>query len=278
MDTDSTPTAGQPRDIGGETPTLRVFSLLELIAAKDEFVTLQGLAVESGLPKPTLHRMLRQLEDAGLLVRQVDGRHYGTGARLRELAEDILLNAAQYGATHGVLRHLAESTGESCNLTALSGDEVIYLDRVETTAPLRFTLAVGSRAPVHASASGKVLLAQMTPTQRRKLLSHSPLPALTPATLTDPDDLERSLEAARTQGWAIDDEEFLPGLVCIAVPIPSDRGRSNRCLAIQAPAMRLPAAEAPKLVEPLMAAAASIATIESEGSTDTDTRETQEVS
>lgn len=271
----STPSTG---DISGETPTLRIFSLLELIAAKDEFVTLQGLALESGLPKPTLHRMLRQLEDAGLLVRQSDGRHYGTGSRLRELAEDILLNAAQYGASHGVLRHLAETTGESCNLTALSGDEVVYLDRVETTAPLRFTLAVGSRAPVHASASGKVLLAQMPPAQRRRLLRHSPLPALTPATMTDPDDLEKSLRQVREQGWAIDDEEFLPGLVCIAVPVPSSRGRSNRCLAVQAPVMRVSAAEAPDLVEPLLKAAASIAAIESEGSTDTVTPHEEEVS
>lgn len=266
------------RDISGETPTLRVFSLLELIAARDEFVTLQGLALESGLPKPTLHRMLRQLENAGLLVRQSDGRHYGTGARLRELAEDILLNAAQYGASHGVLRHLAESTGESCNLTALSGDEVIYLDRVETTAPLRFALAVGSRAPVHASASGKVLLAQMTSAQRRKLLRHAPLPALTPATLTDPDDLEEALEEVRNQGWAIDNEEFLPGLVCIAVPIPSNRGRSNRCLAVQAPVMRISAIEAPGLVEPLRQAAVSIAAIESEGSSGTDDPHEEEVS
>lgn len=258
---------------------MRIFSLLELIAAKDEFVTLQGLATESGLPKPTLHRMLRQLEDAGLLVRQSDGRHYGTGARLRELAEDILLNAAQYGAAHGVLRHLAETTGESCNLTALSGDEVVYLDRIETTAPLRFTLAVGSRAPVHASASGKVLLAQMPPAQRRKLLGHSPLRSLTPATLTDPEEIETCLEEVRAQGWAIDDEEFLPGLVCIAVPVPTSRGRSNRCLAVQAPTLRVPADEAPKFVEPLLAAAASIAAIEGEGSTSKDrTLQTEEVS
>lgn len=266
-------------DIAGETPTLRVFSLLELIAAKDEFVTLQGLSMESGIPKPSLHRMLRQLEDAGLLVRQSDGRHYGTGARLRELAEDILLNASQYGAAHGVLRHLAETTGESCNLTGLSGDEVVYLDRIETTAPLRFALDVGSRAPIHASASGKVLLAQMSPNQRRKLLTHSPLTALTPSTLTDPVELEAALVEVREQGWAIDDEEFLPGLVCIAVPVPSHRGRSNRCLAVQAPAMRIPADEAPTLVKPLLDAAASLAKIEGEGSTDNEhTDHTEEVS
>ncbi len=265
------------RDIAGETPTLRVFSLLELIAAKDEFVTLQGLALESGVPKPSLHRMLRQLEDAGLLARQSDGRHYGTGARLRELAEDILLNAAQYGAAHGVLRHLAETTGESCNLTGLSGDEVIYLDRIETTAPLRFALEVGSRAPVHASASGKVLLAQMPAGQRRTLLTHSPLTPLTPSTMTDPDQLEAALDEIREQGWAIDDEEFLPGLVCIAVPVPSERGRTNRCLAVQAPVMRVPADEAPKFVEPLLEAAASLAAIEREGSTDTSS-DTEEVS
>ncbi len=115
--------------------------------------------------------MLQQLEGAGLLQREADGRHYGTGARLRRLAENLLLNATQHGARHAVLRRLVDELGESCNITTLSGSEVVYLDRVETAAPLRFYLHPGSRVPVHCSASGKVFLAQMTPAQRRNACS-----------------------------------------------------------------------------------------------------------
>ncbi len=106
--------------------------------------------------------MLQQLEGAELLIRQADGRHYGTGSRLRRLAENLLLNATQHGARHAVLRNLVEELGESCNVTALSGNEIVYLDRVETTEPLRFYLHAGSRVPVHCSASGKMIISQMT--------------------------------------------------------------------------------------------------------------------
>ncbi|MDA3625685.1 IclR family transcriptional regulator [Saccharopolyspora oryzae] len=254
-------------ELNGETPTLRLFALLELIASKDQFVSLQGLVEETSMPKPTLHRMLQQLESGGLLVRQGDGRNYGTGARLRRLAENLLLNATQHGARHAVLRSLVEELGESCNVTALSGNEVVYLDRVETPEPLRFYLRPGSRVPVHCSASGKMILSQFSPAQRRKLLAHAPLKQYTPKTITDLDALEAELKQVRSDGYAIDDEEFLPGLVCAAVLVPTADGRSNLCLAAQAPVMRLTAADAPKLLPALRRAADAINRIESEGST-----------
>src|SRR6185437_1989619 len=137
--------------VDGDTPTLRLFALLEVIASKDQLFSLQALVEATGLPKPTLHRMLQQLEGANLLQREGDGRHYGTGVRLRRLAESLLMNDSHHGARHAVLRHLVEQIGESCNITTLSGSEVVYLDRVETAAPLRFYLHPGSRVPVHCS-------------------------------------------------------------------------------------------------------------------------------
>jgi IclR family transcriptional regulator, acetate operon repressor len=252
-------------ELNGDTPALRLFALLELVASKDEFVSLQSLVEETGLPKPTLHRMLQQLEGAGLLVRQSDGRHYGTGTRLRRLAEDLLLNATQHGARHAVLRNLVEEIGESCNVTALSGNEVVYLDRVETPEPLRFYLHAGSRVPAHCSASGKMILSQLSPSQRRKLLGHAPLKQYTPNTVTDLDLLEEELKRVRRDGFALDDEEFLPGLVCVAVLVPTGTGRSNLCLAAQAPVMRLTTDKALQLLPALQRTAQAISDIETEG-------------
>ncbi|RPH65412.1 MAG: IclR family transcriptional regulator [Burkholderiales bacterium] len=248
-------------EVNGDTPTMRLFSLLEVIAARDQLVSLQGLVEETGLPKPTLHRMLQQLEGAGLLQRESDGRHYSTGVRLRRLAENLLLNDTWHGARHVVLRALVEDVGESCNLTALSGSEVVYLDRVETPAPLRFYLHPGSRVPVHCSASGKMLLSQMPPAQRRRLLAHAPLERFTPATLTDPVRIDRELERVRRDGYAIDNEEFLPGLLCLAVLVPAPAGRSNLCVAVQAPSIRLSPQKALNLLPALRCAAAAIADI-----------------
>jgi len=247
----------------GDTPTMRLFALLEVMATKDQRYSLQGLVEETGLPKPTLHRMLQQLEGAGLLQREGDGRHYGIGTRLRRLAENLLLNDSLHGARHTVLRQLVEEIGESCNLTALSGSEVVYLDRVETAAPLRFYLHSGSRVPVHCSASGKIFLSQMSPAQRRRLLSNAPLEPYTPKTLTDPDALEKEVQRIRKDGYAIDHEEFLPGLLCIATLVPSgDDAPSNLCIAVQAPVMRLDAAKAKTLLPALQRAAKALSRID----------------
>ncbi|MFF2502658.1 IclR family transcriptional regulator [Streptomyces sp. NPDC058067] len=260
-----------PTALNGDTPTLRLFALLELIASKDQLVSLQGLVEETGMPKPTLHRMLQQLESAGLLVRQSDGRHYGTGSRLRRLAENLLLNATHHGARHAVLRNLVDELGESCNITTLSGNEVVYLDRVETPEPLRFYLRPGSRVPVHCSASGKMILSQMLPAQRRKLLAHAPLKQCTPKTVTDLDALEEEFRRVRRDGFSLDDEEFLPGLVCVAVLVPRAGARSNLCVAVQAPAVRLTADKALQVLPALQRAAAAISRIEAEGTPDGDT-------
>ncbi|WP_213953636.1 IclR family transcriptional regulator [Variovorax sp. dw_954] len=252
------PVAQAVPESSADTPAMRLFALLETIAAKDQRYSLQGLVEEMGLPKPTLHRMLQQLEGAGLLQREGDGRHYGMGTRLRRLAENLLMNDSLHGARHAVLRRLVEEVGESCNLTALSGGEVVYLDRVETAAPLRFYLHPGSRVPVHCSASGKVFLAQMSPAQRRRLLANGPLEAYTPGTLTDLAQIEAEIERVQKDGHAFDNEEFLPGLLCIAALVPNPDGPSNLCLAVQAPVMRLDMAKARKLLPALRRAALAL--------------------
>lgn len=252
-------------ETGSDSPALRLFALLETVASSDHLFSLQELTQATGLPKPTLHRMLQQLEGAGLLQRESDGRHYSTGVRLRRLAESLLLNDSHHGARHAVLRHLVGEVGESCNITALSGNEVVYLDRVETAAPLRFYLHPGSRVPLHCSASGKVFLAQMTKEQRRRLLGAAPLERCTPNSVVDLDKLEREVKKVQRDGFAMDDEEFLPGLLCLAVLVPAEGAdRSNLCVAVQAPIMRVPRAAARRLLPALQRAAEALGRIDAD--------------
>jgi len=250
---------------GADTPALRLFSLLETIAARDRRYSLQGLVDQIGLPKPTVHRMLQQLEAGGLLQREDGGRLYSMGSRLRRLAESLLLNDSLHGARHAVLRKLVEQVGESCNLTALSGGEVVYLDRVETAAPLRFYLHPGSRVPVHCSASGKVFLAQMGQAQRARLLAAGALEAYTPQTLTSMEQFEAEIAQVKAQGFALDNEEFLPGLLCIAMLVPAPHGGlSNLCVAVQAPLVRLDRARAEQLLPALRQAVEALARVEAD--------------
>jgi len=247
--------------IDGDTPNLRLFALLEVIAQRDTPFTLQAMVDETGLPKPTLHRMLQQLETAGILQRDGNGRHYSTGQRLMRLAENLLLNSTSHGARHAVLRQLVDEVGESCNITAFSGSEVLYLDRVETAAPLRFYLHPGSRVPAHCSATGKLFLSQMTPSQRRRLLANVSLEKFTANTKTDVDALEQEIEQVRQQGYAFDNEEFLPGLLCLGVLVPAPQGNSNMGIALQAPMMRFSHERALSFLPTLRRAAQAIARI-----------------
>ncbi|WP_417544379.1 IclR family transcriptional regulator [Marinobacter sp.] len=249
----------------GDTPAQRLLTLLEVISEKDQFFTLQGMVEETGMPKPTLHRMLQQLENSGMLQREADGRHYSRGGRLRRLAENLLLNDTVRGARHAILTSLVEDIGESCNITALSGGEILYLDRVETPAPLRFYLHPGSRVPVHCSASGKLFLAQMASAQRRRLLADMPLKQFTHNTLIDHQALEQEIETVKQQGYAFDDEEFLPGLLCIAVLASNPTSVSNIGVAMQAPIMRVNREQALSHLPALRRAADAIAAICQEG-------------
>jgi IclR family acetate operon transcriptional repressor len=245
----------------GGTPALRLFSLLECIASHDQLLTLQDLVGETGLPKPTVHRMLQQLEHAELVVRQDGGREYGTGPRLRQMAEQLLLNDTHHAARHTVLRDVVTEIGESCNITALAKGEVVYLDRVETAEPLRFLLRAGSRVPAHASASGKMIMSQLSRDQRDRLLGPGSLQRYSPNTITDREVLEDQCQRIRRDGFALDDEEYLPGLVCIAVLVPTKAGRSNTCLAAQAPVVRMNTEQALELLPALERAARAISDI-----------------
>ena len=256
------------RALDGDTPTLRLFGLLEVIAGEHRRMSLQRLVERTGLPKPTLHRMLLQLESAGILRRESDGRNWTSAARLRRLAESLLINDTLHGARHRVLAELVAELGETCNITALSGSDVIYLDRVETDEPLRISLQAGSRVPMHCSASGKLLLAQLPPAQRRRLLDAAPLERHTGNTVTDVAVLSAELDHVQRVGYAIDNEEFLAGLFCVAVLVPARRGRSNLCVAVQAPVMRLPLDKATRVLPALRRAAQALGRIEADDEAD----------
>ena len=256
-----------------ETPILRLLALIEIIARKDAPFTLQNLVQDTQWPKPSLHRMLAQLEASGLLQRDLKGRHYSTGQRLTQLAENVLLNSTTRAARHRVPRLLVDQAGESCNLTSFSAGEVLYLDRVETAAPLRFYLHSGSRVPAHCSATGKLFLSQMSPSQRQKLWDAGPLERFTERTLVDVHQLEEEITKVRVQGFAIDDEEFLPGLLCIGVLVPSLDSKDNKTnmgIALQAPKVRFSLERAMQCLPLLQNAAQALSRINQSASNDED--------
>ena len=233
----------------------KAFAVLEAVVAAPRALSLSELAEHTGLSRQSAHRVLRQLEDSGLLLHEPVREHYVIGQRLKRLSLSTLAMAQRGGTAHEVLAGLVEHIGETCNVGVLDGRDVVYLDRVECAWPLRLQLQPGSRLPAHCSAIGKLLLAFLPRRARGRLIASAPLTAHTTETITDPSRLEAALAVVRQEELAINDQEYTKGLLGLAVPIRDHRGRVVAALAFHAPKARLSEAEARAHLPALRAAA-----------------------
>jgi IclR family acetate operon transcriptional repressor len=246
--------AEEPEPSSGSSAE-RSLRLLALLANEGRALTLAELAAQLGLPKGTAHRICTQLLASGFLARDVDERSFSVGPALRKLAFDTLNHGVVRGLRHEVLSALVHEVGETCNLTTLDGAQVLYLDRVEAQWPLRLTLDVGSHVPLHCTASGKLFLALMPARERDALIDRLPLARMTASTLTTPDALRAECEAIAKGGYSRDREEFIAGLVAVAVPVRDAAGAVRAALAVHAPTARMSMDDALKRIDALKAAA-----------------------
>ena len=254
-----------PMRVDGDEPSgssaERSLRLLAQLASGGQVLGLAELAQRLALPKATAHRLCAQLVAGGWLARDTDEKRFAIGPALRRLALDTLNHGEQRGLRHAVLDGLVQEVGETCNFTTLDGAEVVYLDRVEARWPLRLTLDVGSHVPLHCTASGKLFLAHMLPARRDALLEQLALKAMTPNTRTDMQVLREECELIRARGYSTDDEEYIVGLMAVAVPVFDDSGQVRAALAVHAPSARLPLASAVAHLPALQQAAVRMAAL-----------------
>ena len=145
--------------------------------------------------------------------------------------------------------------GETCNLAVLRRGELFYLDRVEADWPLRLHLPPGTVLPPHCSASGKLLLAFKVADERCQLLQNLPLLPFTHRTITDRMLLESELERIVSTGYAVDNEEYVIGVSCVAVPVYDSNQDVVAAIAIHAATARLPLNQAMEYIPQLQEAA-----------------------
>jgi IclR family acetate operon transcriptional repressor len=226
-------------EAGSSSSAERSLRLLSLLANAGRALSLADLAQQLTLPKGTAHRICTQLLASGFLARDVDERSYIVGPALRRLAFDTLNHGVVRGLRHEVLAELVAKVGETCNFTTLDGAQVLYLDRVEAQWPLRLTLDVGSHVPLHCTASGKLFLAQMPQAARDALIAQLPLPRMTRNTIVSAKALRAECARVAAQGYACDREEFIAGLVAVAVPVQAADGTSRAAIAVHGPVARL---------------------------------------
>jgi IclR family transcriptional regulator, KDG regulon repressor len=171
-------------------------------------------------PKSTVHRLITTLESSGYVVFDAAAARYILGNRVAKLGEQV--NQQSPLLTFGVptLERLTAECHEASHLAILEGTEVIYISQEESRAPVRISFGKGHRVPAHCTALGKALLAGQTDSEILMLYKNrKKLDRLTPDTRTRIEDLLGELAAVRKEGIAYDNEEYMPGLRCMAVPV-----------------------------------------------------------
>ncbi len=242
--------------------TARSFAILEHVAASRTPVDVLDIISSVKLPKATAYRLVDWFISQGYLAREPGRRRLIVGPKLTNLAFGALSSSMRNDTPHIVLQRLVHTLNETCNIGTLLNGEVIYLDRVEAEHwPLRLHYTIGSRVPLHCSAIGKLYLALAAAPRRRRLLQCMELRRFTGSTITDSARLDTELRQIRKEQVSFDRQEYLVGVVCMAVPVMGKNGEMLAALAIQAPEARMNLQTARRHLPALRNAAGELAEI-----------------
>ncbi len=237
---------------GGVQSLGRAFDVLELMAAAGGEVGLSRLAEESGLPGPTIHRIVRTLVARGYVL-QMPSRRYTLGPRLIGLGAGARVAVEAWASP--ALAALAEETGETANLAMLDVDRVVYVAQVASTRhTVRMFTEVGRRVHAHCTGVGKALLAELPDDDVRRMLVAAGMPPTTAHTITTVEAMLEELARVREVGYAVDDGEQELGVRCVAVAV-----NASTAVSVSGPASRVTRKAVPALAEVLRGATQGLA-------------------
>ena len=215
----------------------RAMAIIEAIAKAERPLSPADLSYQLGIPKPSVHRLLSQLEDEGYVQTSMRGMIVPAN-RLHGMALGILYSSRFKALRQAILQKLTTEIGETCGIALPNGVNMIYYDRVQTDWPLQVHLTVGSQTPNWCTASGKLYLSSLSRDRRKRLINKLPLTQYTRNTITDPDQLDIELKATAKTNIGTDNEEFIDGMVACSVPVLNTNGQLFACLFTHAPVIR----------------------------------------
>ena len=225
----------------------RMFTLIDILAARSEALSLKEISEKSGLHPSTAHRILNDLT-LGRYVDRPEAGSYRLGMRLLELGNLVKGRLDVRDAALLPMRELHKLTQQPVNLSMRQGDEIVYVERAfSERSGMQVVRAIGGRAPLHLTSTGKLFLAADDATRVRAYAARTGLAGHTKNSITQLPILERELSKARQYGMARDNEELELGVRCMAAGIYDDQNKLVAGLSISAPADRLDESWLPKL-------------------------------
>jgi len=217
----------------------KALMILDLLGANHKEMSLGEITKKLGFSKPTAHSLLSTLRTFGYVKHFSSDGSYWLGVRLFELGSCVLDGWDFRKAAIPFIEELMQELQETVQLAVLDGGEVLYVEKRESHQSLRVVSDIGKRLPVHCTGLGKCLLAFSSPGEIQKIILVKGLPRYTSNTITDPDLLNKELEKIKSQGYAIDNEEIMEGLRCVAAPIMNIKGEVVAAISISGPVGRL---------------------------------------
>lgn len=201
---------------GGVQSVERAFDLLELMADEGGSIGVSQLATRSGLPMPTIHRLLQSMLRRGY-VRQDQTRRYTFGPGLIRLGDSASRMLGSWAMPH--LSKLVEEVGETSNMAIFEGDSIVYVAQAPSQHWVRMFTEVGRRVMPHCTGVGKALLSTLDDDQVLQIVARAGMPPQTEHTITTPEALIAELHQIRAVGFAVDHEEQEIGVRCVAMPV-----------------------------------------------------------
>lgn len=219
----------------------RVIRILQCVSRTPKGMTLSEIACATKLPPPTIHRLLTSLAQERIVERNESSKRWGPGVVLMRIAASLDGAMSSEAAADRIMMRLWEKWMECVYLGVLSEGEVVAIRRVERHVPHRLSvsLPLGRRLPLHASASAKAIVAQLETSARRELVLAAPLTVFTDKTLSTIEEVEQDLDATRTRGYAVCDEEIEYGVLAYAFPVLARDEGAVRSLGVMGPHERL---------------------------------------
>ncbi|MBK6321552.1 MAG: IclR family transcriptional regulator [Burkholderiales bacterium] len=242
----------RPSDIPSK-PTVqvieRMFTLIDVLASREEAISLKDISEKSGLHPSTAHRILNDLA-TGRFVDRTQPGSYRLGMRLLELGNLVKGRLNVRDAALAPMRELHTLTQQPVSLSVRQGDEIVYIERAfSERSGMQVVRAIGGRAPLHLTSVGKLFLAGDDPQRIRAYVTRTGLQGHTKNSITQLETLERELSRVRQYGQANDNEELELGVRCMAAGVYDDQGKLIAGLSISAPSGRMEDSWLPKLKE-----------------------------
>lgn len=221
-------------------------------------LTLTDLSLAVGVPTATTHRILTTLQKHDFVAFDEDRQEWLIGIEAFRTGSSFLKQSNLVEIGRPVMQLLMEQTGETANLAVRQGAEVVFIGQVETRNPVRALFPSGARTAMHASGTGKAILAELSEAEVRRLLTGSGLQRFTANTLTTPTALFEDLAKTHARGWSFDREERYDGMSCIGSAIFDVNGNPCAGVSISGPSIRFDEARVSEFGAAVSQAAAEI--------------------